>query len=346
MTRHLRIGTRALLLRGGGALLLIAGLGLAAITERSLLLLHQAAARHGGDVVEAGANGPQPGQHGSMVLVSGTPEVVEQPRDEDFNLSAATPVLQRRVEMFQWREVSIGDQVHYELDWADGWQDSDKFRQPRGHANPPRVPLHGRQFLAGLVRVGGFELDPVLIRALPGSEPVAPDPAHLPANLAASFSLHDHYLTTSANPAAPRLGDVRVSWQAVPLQPVTIFARLDGNRLVPAPQADEGPGYEVQVGQRSLSDVLPDVPDPPQLTTLRRLGAMLLAAAGSFLLLWDRRRRGTDVLLAVAVGVTAIGAVSCACWLGGDWPPVLNWLAVTVAGALAVVVLHRRTGRG
>jgi hypothetical protein len=205
--------------------------------------------------------------------------------------------------------------------------------------------LHGRQFLAGLVRVGGFALDPVLVRALPGSEPVAPDPAHLPANLAASFSLHGQYLTTSADPAAPRLGDVRVSWQAVPLQPVTIFARLDGNRLVPAPQADEGPGYEVQVGQRSLSDVLPDVPEPPQLTTLRRLGAMLLAAAGSFLLLWDRRRRGTDLLLAVAVGVTAIGAVSCACWLGGDWSPAVHWLAIAVAGAVAVVVLHRRTGR-
>ena len=345
MTRHLKIGTRALLLRGGGAVLLIAGLGVAAITERGLLLLHLAAARHGGDIIEAGSGGPQPGEHGSMMLVSGTPEVVEQPRDEDFNLSVATPVLQRRVEMFQWREVSIGGQVHYELDWSDQWQDPARFRQPRGHANPARLPLQSRQFMAGLVRVGGFALDPALIRALPGSEPVPPDPAHLPANLAASFSLHDQYLTTSADPSAPRLGDVRISWQAVPLQPVTIFARLDGNRLTPAPQTDDGRGYEVQVGQRSLNDVLPDLPETPQLTTMRRLGAMLLAAAGAFLLLWDRRRRGTDLLLAMAVGVTAIGAVSCASWLGGDWSPVLHWLAVAVGGAVAVVLLHRRMGR-
>lgn len=345
MRHHLRLGTRALLLRGGGAVLLIAGLGLAAITERGLLMLHLAAARHGGDVIEVGTEGPQPGEHGSMVLVSGTPEVVEKPHDEDFNLGAATPVLQRRVEMFQWREVSIAGQVHYELDWSDEWQDSGKFQQPRGHANPSGLPLQSRQFIAGLVRVGGFALDPVLIRALPGSEPVPPDPAHLPANLAASFSVHDQYLTTSADPAAPRLGDVRVSWQAVPLQPVTIFARLDGNRLVPAPQTDDGRGYEVQVGQRSLSDVLPDLPEPPQWITLRRLGAMLLAAAGAFLLLWDRRRRGTDILLALAVGITATGAVSCASWLGGDWPPVLHWLAVAAGGAVAVVLLHRRMGR-
>lgn len=340
MSRRLKIGTRAVL-RGGGALLLLIGVGLAAITEHSLLSLHQAEASHGGDVVEAGANGPQPGLHGSMVLVSGTPQVVEQPHDDDFNLAADTPVLQRRVEMFQWREVNIGGQVHYELDWSDHWQDSARFEQPKGHVNPPRLPLQSRQFVAELVRVGGFTLGPKLIQALPGSVSISPEAAHLPANLAASFSRDHDYLTTSADPADPHIGDVRVSWQAVPLQPVTVFARLDGNRLVAGPSNGDGHGYQVQVGTRSLGDVLPDLPEPPPLVTLRRIGAMLLAAGGTFLLLLDRRRRGSDLLLALAVGVSAIGAVSCACWLGGDGSMVLRWLALTVAGALVVVLLQR-----
>ena len=341
----MRIGTRALLLRGGGAVLLIAGLGLAAITERGLLVHHLAAVRHGGDVVQAGSRGPQPGLHGSMVLVSGLPEVIEAPRDGDFNLTVAAPVLERRVEMFQWREVRFGSNVHYELDWSDRLQDTAAFRQPRGHANPKAFPLESQRFVAGKVRVGGFELGPVLVDALPGTEPVAPDPARLPANLAASFSLYHEYLTTSADPGSPRLGDVRVSWHSVPVQPVTILARLDGDRLVRASQADDGQGYQVQVGVRSLGEVLPDVPDPPEFTVARRLGAVLLAALGAFLLLWDRRRRIGDVALAAAVGVTAIGAVSCASWLGGEWRPVLNWLAVTVAGVVVVTLLHRRMGR-
>ncbi|MGN2247622.1 TMEM43 family protein [Frateuria sp. GZRR35] len=344
MRRHLRVGTRALLLRGIGAVLLIAGLGLAAVTERGLLLHHLAAARHGGDVVQAGSRGPQPGQHGSMVLVSGTPEVTEAPHDPDFNLTVSTPVLSRRVEMFQWREVHVGGDVHYELDWSDELQDTSRFEQPRGHANPKELPLKGQRIMAGKVRVGGFALGPLLVRALPGSETVAPDPSHLPANLAASFSLYHDYLTTSVDPGSPRLGDVRVSWQAVPVQPVTVFAQLDGDRLVRASQADDQ-GYQVQVGDRSLSDVLPDVPDPPEFTVGRRLGAILLAALGAFLLLWERRQRVGDVALALAVGVTAIGAVSCASWLGGDWPPVLSWLALTAAGVLVVVLLHRRMGR-
>lgn len=345
MNRRLGIGTRALLLRGGGAVLLIAGLGLAAITERGLLIHHLAAARHGGDVVDAGSHGPQPELHGSMVLVSGTPEVIEAPRDADFNLSVAAPVLDRQVEMFQWREVRVGTDVHYELDWSDQWQDSSKFDQPRGHANPKAFPLQSKRFAAGMVRVGGFALGPLLVHALPGTEQVTPEPGQLPANLAASFSLYHDYLTTSVDPDSPRLGDVRVSWQAVPLQPVTVFARLDGDRLVRASKADDGQGYQVQVGVRSLSDVLPDVPDPPEFTTARRCGAILLAALGAFLLLWERRRRASDVVLALAVGVTAIGAVACASWLGGDWPPVLNWLAVTAGGAIVVVLLHRRMGR-
>ena len=344
MRRQLRLGTRALLLRGIGAVLLIAGVGLAAVTERGLLVHHLAAVRHGGDVVQAGSRGPQPGQHGSMVLVSGTPEVFEAPHDPDFNLTVPTPLLSRRVEMFQWREVHVGSDVHYELDWSDELQDTGKFEQPRGHANPQAMPLKNQRFMAGKVRVGGFALGPLLVRALPGAQAVAPDPSRLPANLAASFSLYHDYLTTSVDPGSPRLGDVRVSWQAVPVQRVTIFARLEGDRLVRASQADDR-GYQVQVGERSLSDVLPDVPDPPEFTSARRGGAMLLAALGAFLLLWERRQRPGDVALALAVGVTAIGAVSCASWLGGDWSPVVAWLAVTAAGVLVVVVLHRRMGR-
>jgi hypothetical protein len=334
-----------LLLRSGGAALLIAGIGLAAITERGLRMHHLAAARHGGDVVQIDARGPQPGLRSGMVLVSGTPEVVEPPHDEDFNLTVATPVLDRKVEMFQWREVRVGGSVHYEMDWSDQLQVTRTFEQPRGHANPATFPLQSRRFEAALVRVGGFVLAPVLVHALPGAQPVAPEPAHLPPNLAASFSLYHDYLTTSADPGSPRLGDVRVSWQAVPVQPVTVFAQLDGDRLVRASRADDGQGYQVQVGVRSLTDVLPDVPEPPESTTARRGSAIVLAALGAFLLLWERRRRVADLALALAVGVTAVGAVAGACWLGGDWSPALRWLALAAAGALAAVLLQRRSGR-
>lgn len=345
MSPQLSIGTRALLLRGGGAVLMIAGLGLAALTERSLLLHHQAALRHGGDVVALGEGGRHAGVHDGMVLVSGTPDVAQPPRDPDFGVSVPTTALVRHVEMFQWREVRIGEDVHYEMDWSDSPQDSVSFVQPRGHANPRAFPVQARRFDAGEVRLGGYVLGPVLTRALPGSEPVPPDAGQLPANLAASFGVDGNYLTTSAHPESPQLGDLRVSWEAVPLQPVTVLARLDGDRLVRADEADDGQGFQVQIGRRSLGEVLPDVPEPPEFTIVRRAGGILLAALGAMLLLWERRRRAADLLLALGIGATAVGAVSSASWLGGGWRPVLAWCGVSVAGALVVVALYGRNAR-
>jgi hypothetical protein len=180
-------------------------------------------------------------------------------------------------------------------------------------------------------------LGPTLLHALPGSQPVPADIQHLPANLAASFSLYQNALVTSADPASPRLGDVRVYWEAVPVQPVTILARQDGEQLVPAADAADGRGYDVQIGDHSLSDMLPDVPVPPELLSLRRVLSVLLAALGALALLWGRGRGWHDTPAALGLGAMAVGAVACAQWLGNDATMALNWLALGAAGgALAL----------
>ena len=232
------ISMHGLVLNIAGALLVLAGIGLVAMTARGLLNYRAAAGRHGGEVIDLGTHAqPQAGQHGYMARVVGIPQVVEAPHDPEFNLRVNTPVLVRHVEMFQWREIRIGDSVHYEMDWVDRPLDSSHFEDPRGHANPASFPISGKQFDAGLVQMGGFKLGPLLQHALPGSEQVAPDPKSLPENLAASFTLYQNHLVTSARPDDPRLGDLRVSWDEVPLQQLTIVGRLDGDRLVAAAEA-------------------------------------------------------------------------------------------------------------
>ena len=324
-----------MVLKVAGAALLLAGLALVAMTGRSLMLYQSALARHGGDrLADAAA---QSGASGDMVHVVGLPRVVQPPRDEEFNLSVATPVLTRHVEMFEWREVHVGDTLHYELDWSDRPLDSHQFQRPADHANPGDFPVQARQFDAGRVQLGRFTLGPQLLHALPGTQPVPPDLQHLPANLAASFSLYQNALVTSADPASPRLGDVRVYWEAVPVQTVTILARRDGNQLVPATDTADGNGYDLQIGEHSLSDMLTDVPVPPQLLGLRRVLAVLLASLGAFALLWGRGKGWHDGPVALGLGAMAVGAVACAQWLGNDGSTALNWLALAAGGgALAL----------
>ena len=276
---------------------------------------------------------PQPGQHGSMARIVGIPEVIEAPHDPDFNLQVNAPVLVRHVEMFQWREIRIGSSVHYEMDWVDRPLDASRFEQPRGHANPSNFPISGKRFDAGLVQMGGFKLSPDILHAMPGSVRVSPQLSDLPANLAASFSRYRDYLMTSVRPDDARLGDVRVSWDEVPLQQLTIVARINGDRLVPAAGVADGKGLDVEVGDVPLLDVFPDLPIPPKFVLAKRVLSLLLATLGMFLLGSGKSVR-SDPLLAAAVASLVVSSVASVLWMGGDRQTLLGWLVVALLGLL------------
>ena len=330
--RYQQLLERGWLRTGVGALLLLLGLILLVVTERSVIGQQTAGLRHGGQLIDLGADArPQGGEHGYMARVSGTPVVVEAPLDKDFNVQASTPVLIRHVEMFQWREIRVGGSVHYEMDWADRPIDASRFQQPGSHANPGQFPIQGKQFDAGLVRLGGFKLSSALQQALPGSMPVSPQMKTLPANLAASFSEYNGYLVTSEHPGSPRVGDIRVSWQGIPQQLVTVVARVDGGQLEAATGAADGNGYSVSVGDVPLLDVYPDLPLPPTMVLLKRVLAVLLAVLGMFMLL---PMRGTtpDTWLAPALGALVTGVVAAALWVSVGTNTVGWWLAFAALG--------------
>jgi hypothetical protein len=322
--------------RIGGALVLLLGLGLIAYNERCEVDYASAIVRQGGPVLDGDRAAPGAGQHGSTTRVSGVPKVVESPHDPEFDLRVDTPVLVRHVEMFQWREIRLGENVHYELDWVDRPLDATDFVHPAGHVNPGAFPIVGRQFDAGQVRLGRFLLSTPLLHALPGSMPVPPDMERLPPNLAVSFQRVGNTLVTSARADSPRLGDLRVSWEAVPLQGVTVVARIDGESLVPGPNAEDSRGFDVQIGDRTLLDVLPGMPEPPDFSWALRIAALLLAAAGVFLLSHGRRM-AHDPLFCVGTGAMVIGAVAGILWLGSDALTASIWLLLAVIGiALAL----------
>jgi hypothetical protein len=324
---------RELLLPALGAVLLLLGAGVGAVVERGQLDYSAQMKRHGGDVLDLGTRGlPDASMQGFMVRVVGALQVVEAPLDQQFNQQTDRPVLIRHVQMFQWRELRYGGQPTYEQDWQDHPIDSSHFVHPEGHTNPSKMPIDGAQFDAGLVRLNNFTLAPALVRALVGSEPVKPDLRRLPSNLAASFSLYNGGLVTSPEPSRPQIGDLRVTWEAVPVQTVTVVAKVEGNKLVPADDASDGVGYAVQSGDVLLSEIFPDTPLPPEYPTLRRVLAVLLAMLGAALLLrWHYRR--IDPILAPAIAVLVVGAVDAVLWLGNDNAAAAAWFGVAVVGA-------------
>lgn len=321
----------------GGALLLVLALVLLVTGERSLLGYRAASALHGGEVMDLGRDArPRAGQYGSMLRVVGVPQVVQAPRDPLFNVSASGTRLQRVVEMFQWHELRMGGQVYYEQDWIDHPVDSERFVQPRGHRNGIRFPFRSEVFVAPRVRLDGFLLDSSMLAGINGDQPVTPQPQSLPPNLAASFQLHDDALVTSARPGSPQLGDIRVSWQAVPPQLITVIARADGDKLVPARDAGDGVGFQVELGDRSLRDMLPDLPERPGGMWWRRGLAWLLAWAGVVLLAQARRQGAVAWVSTLAVAVALCAGVGAVLWLTTDLTAGLV-LAGTALVSLALV---------
>jgi hypothetical protein len=307
------------------------------LNERNVQAYRIAAERHGGVVLDLGRHAqPSSGQYGHMVRVAGTPVIVQRPRDPQFNVTADAIRLTRVVEMFQWHEVHMGHSVFYEQDWEDHPIDSSRFVHPQGHRNHVRFPFTSEQFVAPNVRLGGFRLAPQMIASINGDQPVTPDMASLPPNLAASFQLYHGALVTSADPGSPRLGDIRVRWRAVPPQSITVIARAEGAYLKPAVGVADGAGYEVQIGDRSLADVLPDLPPRPKHPWAMRIMALLLAWAGVILFGQRHRRMPVAWLTTLAVALALTTALGAALWIAVDLWTGLWWAGVM---ALALVVV-------
>ena len=331
---------RSMALTTGGVAAICLGLGLLVWTERGLVDYRLATQRHGGEIIDADAlSGPRAGLTGYLLRVAGALQVTEPPRDHEFGQSADAPTLTRRVEMFQWRQISVAGQISYELNWVDHPIDSSQFAQPRGHTNPGAFAIQSQRFDASNVQIDRFKLSPPLLHALPGSAVLTPNMRTLSANLAATFSRHGDYLVTSAYPDSPRLGDLRIHWERVPLQDFTILARLDGDTLVPSAGSGDGPGFEVQVGRRSVVDIYPDLPIPPGAVGARRALAVVLTLLGALLLGRHRRRRWRDALMPMGAALLLTGALAALIWLGVSGPISLSWAAMALVGAVLIAAL-------
>lgn len=327
-----------------GIVLVLAALWMIGANEHAVADWQMGMSRHGGDVLVLGPDTtPGVDLDGQEVLVTGMPEVVEPPRDRDFRVHVDTPLLVRKVAMFQWREVRVGGQVFYEQDWVDHAVDSSHFGQPAGHANTQPFPFETARFMAPQVRLDHFMLAPTIVKALPMPlQPVTPDFSRLPANLQASFQAHGDMLSTSVNPENPQLGDLRVHWLAMPPKVVTVVARVDGDRLMPAKGAAAGEGFQVQLGQRSLTDIFADLPLPPDAVWPWRVVALLLAWLGAWLIVRRWRPAHLAVPVALAWSVAMLGALAGVMWLTiSVMAAVIAWI-IAILAALAGGLLWRR----
>lgn len=297
----------------------------------------------GGPVLEVGTDGVLGAEaEGMLVRVSGPTVVPQALRDVQFGVVAARPILERHVEMLQWREIDLGaGATSYLREWVDHPIDSRAFKKPERHENSGTFPFPPLRYKAADVRIDGVKLGPAIVDAIPGSETLLPRFSTMPANLTSTFQLYEGALYTSNHPNSPSLGDLRVSWEAVPSRVLTVLGLFGDGELGPAPGLPP-PGYAVLVDDVDLDGILPGLPNAPGRIWWQRALALALALLGVMLLQFGLRRR-LDVLSAVGMAVVPLALLGGLIWLSTRWIPALALLALALAAAALVWQRWRST---
>ena len=197
-----------------------------------------------GTVAEAPADRVDPALQGRLVHVSGALAAGGAVRDPTFQVGQdGLARLHRKVEMYQWKEHSetathknLGGSetkettYKYEKVWSEAAIDSGAFKRKDGHLNPS-MTVHSQTFDAPTVKLGTYRLDPKVVAKVSFFTPLAPDAGS--GALPRDYRRDGELLYRGASVETPAIGDLRVSFTAVVLQPVSVVAAQSGDMLAP-----------------------------------------------------------------------------------------------------------------
>lgn len=196
-------------------------------------------------------------ESGAPQPVAGVPEVAEPVADPDYGVQVDALGLRREVQMWQWQR----EDGAYRGTWSAEQIDASEF--PADYANPGEPPYGSAQWIAGRVRLDGRRVSPELLVDLPGWEPVpvGQAAASLPPNLAVVFQPDGDWLSSSADPGQPDVGDLRIRWQQLPVGPVHGQLVADGQRWVAAaPDSRLARGEPGAAADVDAADRVPGLP--------------------------------------------------------------------------------------
>ena len=190
------------------------------------------------DPSEAGA-----ATDGQPVHLIGTPQTEESLTDPLFGLSLTGLIrLKRQVEMYQWKETETtrtrdtpggGSETIKEYSYSKVWSEdainSSGFAK-RGYDNP-RMPFQSEWFDARQASFGVFRLEQNIIRLLDRTETLPLGSYQLTAPDGFAPVSDTSLYRGSGSPSSPELGDLRIQFNYVAIQPVSIIARQSGNHL-------------------------------------------------------------------------------------------------------------------
>jgi hypothetical protein len=341
-------------------LLLFWNEGRAVQTARSL-------AEGSGAVIDVPADAVDPANQGRLVHATGTVATSETLSDPDFGITAVGVSLARRAQMYQWKEDTRSETTKklgggeetvttysYSRGWHDDVQDSSSFKQPQGHENP-EMRWRDKTFALSEAAMGAWRLDVQTLSRIGGETPLPLTEADA-QKVKGALGQGDARIVQSRiylgkDPNSPQVGDQRISYEIVPLGPISVVARQDGSGFAHYQTRAGDALFMVARGTVAAKQMFDDAVAENTVVTwlLRGVGLLLLAIGFGLVMgpigvifdvipfLGSLARLGTGLvafLLAIAVGTVVIAFA----WF---WYRPLLALGILAAGALVSWLLVR-----
>lgn len=358
-----RLGKSGTGMLGGVALLILTLMGLVWNEGRAVKTAKDIDEGAASVVPLPSADQIDPQLNGRLVHLVGTATSSENLRDDFFGIEINALKFRRKVEMYQWEEISETTTVNklgggtetttnyrYEKIWSEKSISSSSFKDAAAHGNPKEFPLASKESEAGAVKLGAFRLSSPLSAKLSRFEPVP-----LPEELPEGHTIQNDFIYRSADPMNPQVGDLRITLRAAMPAEVSVIARQSQAMLEGYMTRRDNQIQLLSYGIHSPESMFASAKSANKTLTwgLRILGLILLFMAGRMILeplailadvlpfFGKLSRTGISLIsvaVAIPIGLVAIGIA----WIA--YRPVLGIgiLVVAVAIPAGFFLLRRK----
>lgn len=327
-----------------------------------------AALTEGAGVVQSVPNNAvSPANNGKLIHVSGDTSATSPATDNEIGFSQKGLKLSRKVEMFQWKEIKEsktrdklgGGQetvttYRYTKDWSDRAIDSSRFRRSNGHQNPSFPSTRSRSFPVTDAKLGAFRLDPALISGLGDGERVdVPDSLKdaVVNKFGDKAKVQSGTIYVGNNPSSASVGDIRITYSLLPLQPISVVAKQTNGGFSPYTASNGRSILLSTTGTKDAAAMFKSAQDANTMLTwgLRMLGIVLMFAGFSMILgpisvfasviplLGNIAGFGTSLIAMLATAITAPVIIAIAWFF---YRPLVSIIVLAVGVAIFVGIKY------
>lgn len=312
-----------------------------------------------------------PANEGKLIHFSGEAKITSNLADGEFGVSGSALKMKRVVEVYQWKEEAKSKTVEklgggtettttysYVKEWSDHLVDSSNFKEVELHQNPSSKVFADKEWLAQDVTVGSFSINEAMLGALSGYQPLAVTQSMLDAQVTTAGAQLQLVGSTiyyqTKDPSSPEVGNVRISYETITPQVISVVYKQSGKELVPYTTKNDSTLSMIQIGSATAQEMFKNAEESNKMMTwIFRFVGMLLLFIGFQLILGVFHVLGSVVpfigdVLGAGAGIISffltliVGSVVIAiAWIA--YRPIIGIALLVLAGGAYYLMMQRRT---